>query len=183
LLGQAALHQWVEGLLEQAELFQWGIGQAMLLHSPHTHRKWDASNLTTTTIPKKACFPASNAGKKLIEKYQEINPKKACFPASHAGKKLIEEYQEINPEKSLLSCQQRREEAKLRSTKRSTGVMLVGDRLRDYTVGLTPGTTSITNSPHNPALQVCCTTQHYNTDGRPQAGLRFFRPITRPWAK
>jgi hypothetical protein len=25
------------------------------------------------TIPKKACFPASNAGKKLIEEYQEFN--------------------------------------------------------------------------------------------------------------
>jgi hypothetical protein len=29
--------------------------------------------LIKTPVPKKACIPASNAGKKLIEEYQEIN--------------------------------------------------------------------------------------------------------------
>jgi hypothetical protein len=43
---------------------------------------------------------------------QRSIPKKLAFLPATQEKKLIEEHGEINPEKSLLSCPQRRKEAK-----------------------------------------------------------------------
>jgi hypothetical protein len=65
------------------------LGRFDWQHRGHKNSKGvcrEFSHRTNFSIPKKACFPARNAGKKLDEEHGRINPEKACFTCNNAGK-------------------------------------------------------------------------------------------------